>query len=129
MPTTEIYDEAPDKAFYALDDLCDELDELDNAQKIIEKILDLESGGVEKRISTVKERLIEFGATIVEPLTGYLHNPDSYGYRPGRSAHQAVAKTRERCWRFRWVVDLDIKAFFGTYKEACVKADEILLRP
>jgi RNA-directed DNA polymerase len=44
---------------------------------------------------------------IVEP---HFH-ADSYGYRPGRSAHQAVARARERCWRFKWVLDVDIRAF------------------
>jgi len=37
---------------------------------------------------------------------------DSYGYRPGRSAHDALAAARQRCWRFDWVLDLDIKGFF-----------------
>ena len=39
---------------------------------------------------------------------------DSYGYRPNRSAHQAVAKAKERCWKRPWVLDMDIKAFFDT---------------
>jgi group II intron reverse transcriptase/maturase len=39
---------------------------------------------------------------------------DSYGYRPGRSAHDALAVTRERCWRQDWVLDLDIRAFFDS---------------
>ena len=37
---------------------------------------------------------------------------DSYGYRPGRSAHQALSAARERCWRQDWVLDIDIKGFF-----------------
>ena len=37
---------------------------------------------------------------------------DSYGYRPGRSAHDALAVARQRCWRHDWVLDLDIKSFF-----------------
>jgi RNA-directed DNA polymerase len=41
-------------------------------------------------------------------------HPDSYGYRPGRSALDAVAACRERCWRTDWVIDLDIKAFFDS---------------
>jgi group II intron reverse transcriptase/maturase len=40
--------------------------------------------------------------------------PDSYGYRPGRSALDAVAVCRERCWRNDWVIDLDIRAFFDS---------------
>jgi len=44
-------------------------------------------------------------------LEPYFH-PDSYGYRPGKSAVQAVGKARGRCWRYDWVIDLDIKGFF-----------------
>src|ERR671935_2873810 len=43
----------------------------------------------------------------VEPL----FHLASYGYRPGRSALQAVGVCRERCWRRNWVIDLDIRAF------------------
>ena len=39
---------------------------------------------------------------------------DSYGYRPGKSALDAVGKARERCWRYDWVLDLDIKKFYDT---------------
>lgn len=49
-------------------------------------------------------------AANVEPV----FHPDSYGYRPGRSALDAVAVTRERCWTRNWVVDLDIAAFFDS---------------
>jgi RNA-directed DNA polymerase len=48
----------------------------------------------------------------LEPLVEPHFHPDSYGYRPGRSALDAVATTRERCWRSDWVIDLDIKGFF-----------------
>jgi RNA-directed DNA polymerase len=41
-----------------------------------------------------------------------LFDPDSYGYRPGKSAIQAVGVARQRCWRLDWVLDLDIKGFF-----------------
>ena len=43
----------------------------------------------------------------VEPI----FHPDSYGYRPGRSAHDALAVTRRRCWKQDWVLDLDVRAF------------------
>jgi len=56
---------------------------------------------------TVVKRLLEPG---VEPI----FHADSYGYRPGRSALDAVAKARQRCWRADWVIDLDIKAFFDS---------------
>ena len=39
---------------------------------------------------------------------------DSYGYRPGRSALDAVEVCRERCWRQDWVLDLDLKSFFDS---------------
>jgi RNA-directed DNA polymerase len=46
----------------------------------------------------------------VEPI----FHPDSYGYRPGRSALDAVAACRERCWRRDWVIDLDVQKFFDS---------------
>jgi RNA-directed DNA polymerase len=39
---------------------------------------------------------------------------DSYGYRPNKSAHQAIEQVKERCYRRAWVLDLDIKGFFDT---------------
>ena len=39
---------------------------------------------------------------------------DSYGYRPGRGALDAVAKCRERCWSTSWVIDLDVRKFFDS---------------
>jgi RNA-directed DNA polymerase len=41
-----------------------------------------------------------------------MFHPDSYGYRPGKSAIEAVGRARERCWNYDWVLDLDIKGFF-----------------
>ena len=40
--------------------------------------------------------------------------PDSYRYRPGRSAHDALAVARKRCWNKDWVLDLDVGAFFDS---------------
>src|SRR5262249_26318030 len=37
---------------------------------------------------------------------------DSYGYRPGRSAIDAVRQARQRCWRYDWVLDIDVKGYF-----------------
>jgi RNA-directed DNA polymerase len=55
----------------------------------------------------------------VEPI----FHPDSYGYRPGRSAIDAVGVCRQRCWRYDWVVDLDIAKFFDSVPwELIVKA-------
>lgn len=58
----------------------------------------------------------------LEPKLEKIFHPDSYGYRPGRSALEAVARARCRCWRNDWVVDLDIKGFFDTIDH------ELLLR-
>ena len=71
-------------------------------------------GGIRRLgVPTVADRIAQ---TVVkqalEPeLEKYFH-PDSYGYRPGKSAHQAIGQARKRCWRYDWVVDLDIKGFF-----------------
>jgi AcrR family transcriptional regulator len=46
----------------------------------------------------------------VEPF----FHPDSYGYRPGRSALDAVGVCRERCWKYDWVIDLDYQSFFDS---------------
>ncbi len=48
----------------------------------------------------------------LEPEMEKHFHTDSYGYRPGKSALDAVGKARERCWRYPWVLDLDIKGFF-----------------
>lgn len=49
---------------------------------------------------------------IIEPVLEPIFHPDSYGYRPGKSAKQAIAVTRKRCWQEDWVVEFDIKAAF-----------------
>ncbi|MBV9026932.1 MAG: group II intron reverse transcriptase/maturase [Streptomycetaceae bacterium] len=57
----------------------------------------------------------------VEPV----FHPDSYGYRPGRSAHDALERCRERCWKKDWVIDLDIRKFFDSVRwDLVVKAVE-----
>ncbi len=48
----------------------------------------------------------------IEPLVDPYFHQDSYGYRPNKSALDAVGKTRQRCWKYYWVIDLDIKGFF-----------------
>jgi len=50
----------------------------------------------------------------LEPLIEPYFDEDSYGYRPGKSAHQALERTRKRCWQSNWVLDLDIKGFFDS---------------
>jgi RNA-directed DNA polymerase len=64
-------------------------------------------------IPTVADRIAqEVVRRYLEPLVEPLFHPDSYGYRPGRSAIDAIRTARQRCWRHDWVVDVDIKGFF-----------------
>jgi RNA-directed DNA polymerase len=66
-------------------------------------------------VPTVADRIAQTVAKMyLEPKVEPIFHPDSYGYRPGRSALDAVATCRERCWKADWVIDLDIKAFFDT---------------
>ena len=53
-------------------------------------------------------------AMLLEARLEPIFHPDSYGYRPGRSAHDALAVTRRRCWKQDWVLDLDVRAFFDS---------------
>jgi hypothetical protein len=45
----------------------------------------------------------------LEPSVEPVFHEDSYGYRPGRSAHQALAVARQRCWRYDWMLYVDVK--------------------
>lgn len=66
-------------------------------------------------IPTVLDRVAQMMAKqILEPILEPMFHEDSYGYRPDKSALQALSKTRERCWKYDWVIDLDIKGFFDT---------------
>jgi len=66
-------------------------------------------------VPTVADRVAQtVVAKYLEPLVEARFHPDSYGYRPGKSAHEAVETCRKRCWSFDWVIDLDIQAFFDT---------------
>ena len=64
-------------------------------------------------IPTVADRVAQMVAKKrLEPLLEPVFHEDSYGYRPGRSAHDALRVARTRCWQHDWVLDLDIKGFF-----------------
>lgn len=64
-------------------------------------------------IPTVSDRIAQTVVKrMLEPVLESVFHPDSYGYRPKRSAHDAVAKARANCWKYDWVLDLDIKGFF-----------------
>ena len=66
-------------------------------------------------VPTVADRIAQ---TVVrgylEPGVEPIFHSDSYGYRPGRSQHDALRVCRERCWRQDWVLDLDLKSFFDS---------------
>lgn len=66
-------------------------------------------------VPTVADRIAQtVVAMVLEPEVEPVFHDDSYGYRPGRSALDALAVTRRRCWRSDWVIDMDIRAFFDT---------------
>ncbi len=77
--------------------------------------IDKKDGGQRKLgVPTVSDRIAQMVAkSYLEPSVDSVFHPDSYGYRPGKSAIEALATARQRCWRFDWVLDLDIKAFFN----------------
>src|SRR6202161_2509035 len=62
-------------------------------------------------IPTVSDRIAQM--VVKRHLEPVFHR-DSYGYRPGKSAHDALAKARQRCWRQNWVLDVDVRAFFDS---------------
>lgn len=64
-------------------------------------------------IPTVSDRIAQMVVKLhLEPLLDPLFHRDSFGYRPGKSAKQAIEATRKRCWRYDWVVEFDIKGAF-----------------
>jgi RNA-directed DNA polymerase len=66
-------------------------------------------------VPTVADRVAQTVVRMyLEPKVEPIFHPDSYGYRPGKSALDAVGVCRQRCWRADWVIDLDIRAFFDT---------------
>ena len=87
-------------------------------------VIPKKSGG--KRIlgvPTVADRIAQMVAKIhFEPTVEPYFHPDSYGYRPGKSAIDAVAITRRRCWKYDWLLEFDIKGLFDNIDH------ELLLR-
>ena len=66
-------------------------------------------------IPTVTDRVAQMVVKqYLEPILEPHFHRDSYGYRPGKSALQAVGEARKRCWEYHWVLDLDIRSFFDT---------------
>jgi RNA-directed DNA polymerase len=77
-------------------------------------------GGVrELGIPTVGDRVAQTVVAMhLGPIAERQFHPDSYGYRPRRSAHDAVEQARQRCWRLPWALDLDIRSFFDSLDHA-----------
>jgi hypothetical protein len=66
-------------------------------------------------IPTVADRIAqEVARRYLEPILEPVFHADSYGYRPGKSAIDAVRTARQRCWRSDWVLDRDLKGFFDS---------------
>ena len=66
-------------------------------------------------IPTVADRIAqEVARRYLEPYLEPVFHTDSYGYRPGRSAIDAVRQARQRCWRYDWVLDIDVKGYFDS---------------
>jgi RNA-directed DNA polymerase len=77
-------------------------------------------------VPTIADRVAQtVVAMYLEERADHRFHPDSYGYRPNKSAHQALAACRQRCWKYDWVIDLDVQKFFDTVSwDLVVKAVE-----
>lgn len=80
--------------------------------------VDIPKGDGETRplgVPTVSDRIAQMVVKrYLEPIVEPIFHDSSYGYRPRRSAHQALTIARQHCWRYDWVLDLDVKSFFDT---------------
>jgi RNA-directed DNA polymerase len=89
------------------------------------RLVEIPKDGGGKRplgIPTVADRIGQAVVKLVlEPAVEPQFHPDSYGYRPNKSALDAVGIARKRCWRLDWVIDLDIKAFFDSLDHELVQ--------
>jgi group II intron reverse transcriptase/maturase len=83
--------------------------------KPVKEVVISKSGGGERKlgIPTISDRIAqEVVKTYLEPRMEAVFSKNSFGYRPKRSAHDALQKVRENVRQYSWVVDMDIKAFF-----------------
>ena len=74
------------------------------------------SGGVRVLgVPTVADRIAQMVVKLTfEPSVEPHFLTDSYGYRPGKSALDAIGVTRQRCWQYAWVVEFDIRGLLET---------------
>ena len=86
------------------------------------------NGGVRTLgIPTISDRIAQMTARMyLEPKVEPIFHKDSYGYRPNKSAIDAIGKVRERCWKYDYVIELDIKGLFDNIDhELLMKAVEL----
>jgi group II intron reverse transcriptase/maturase len=76
--------------------------------------IDKKNGGIRKLgVPTISDRVGQMVVKdFIEPRLEKVFSPNSYGYRPGKNAHQAIESVRRNSWKTDWVIDLDIKGFF-----------------
>lgn len=68
-------------------------------------------------VPTVADRVAQMVVKLeFEPLVEPIFLPDSFGYRPGKSALDAIGVTRRRCWEFDWILEFDIRGLFDNIR-------------
>ncbi len=68
-------------------------------------------------VPTVSDRIAQTVVKLVlEPILEPVFDENSFGYRPGRSALDAIEVTRKRCWYYDWVVEFDIRGLFDNIR-------------
>ena len=84
----------------------------------VRRVMIPKAGGIGERplgIPTVADRCAqEVVRRYLEPVLEPIFHADSYVYRPGRSAIDAVRKARQRSWRYDWVLDIDVRSYFDS---------------
>jgi RNA-directed DNA polymerase len=75
-------------------------------------------------VPTISDRIAQMVVKMLfEPKVESIFLSDSYGYRPGKSALDAIGITRDRCWKYNWVLEFDIKGLFDNIEhELLMKA-------
>jgi len=73
-------------------------------------------------VPTVADRVAQMVVKqVLQPNLEPIFLPDSYGYRPGKSALDAVAVTRKRCWQYDWVLEFDVKGLFDNIDHSLLR--------